>query len=495
MVMALNSDTPGARRADGNTTQQTPRVPHTQRPVSELFAERTRRPMGGQRESWTATAVYSGVWALFVATICMWIHAGGVQELTQGLSPALGSAGRMTGLLASMALLIQVFMMSRVPFVEAAIGQDRLTVMHRWLGFSSFSLIMIHIALLVAQDNDSIMGMAATFWDMTWNYPGMLLAVAGTFALVMVVVTSFKAARRSLRYENWHLIHLYGYLGAALAIPHQLWTGNEFLGHPVITGLWWALWAMTATSVIVFRIIVPIATSSYYNLRVAEVTTLPGNLVRVRMTGRHLSRMRVAGGQYFNWRFEGQGMTRAIPLSLSALPDGHSLEVAAAMVGPKSRRLATLKPGTRVFIEGPYGRLHRLTKSQPHTVLMGAGTGLMPIISLLETLPSHDPATDTGTITVIARASSPDQLAYGNRLPELCALKGAKFYLLSGHRCPGSWQPQGHGLADHVALQRLAPDLAESDLFVCGPNEWMKSVTRAARRAGTGDIHAEKFSL
>ena len=69
----------------------------------------------------------------------------------------------------------------------------------------------------------------ATLWELTVDYPGMLLAVAGTVCLVMVVVTSVKAARRRLRYESWHLLHLYAYLGVGLALPHQLWTGQEFL--------------------------------------------------------------------------------------------------------------------------------------------------------------------------------------------------------------------------------------------------------------------------
>ena len=56
----------------------------------------------------------------------------------------------------------------------------------------------------------------------------MLLALAGTVALVMVVVTSVREARRRLRYESWHLLHLYAYLGAGLALPHQLWTGADF---------------------------------------------------------------------------------------------------------------------------------------------------------------------------------------------------------------------------------------------------------------------------
>lgn len=491
MVIALNPNShENPRSPKRPSAHRAATSPTTTAEGSDLFAERTRRPWGGPRISWPATIVYSTTWALFLAVTVMWVHAGGINELNASVSQTLGSLGRLTGLIGSMALLIQVFMMARVPFVESALGQDRLTTMHRWLGFSSFSLIMVHILLLIAQDDQSITGMASTFWDMTWNYPGMLLAVAGTAAIIMVVVTSFKAARRSMRYENWHLIHLYGYLGAALAIPHQLWSGSDFMGHPTITALWWALWGITAAAVIVFRVVVPLASSAYFNLRVSQVDVLDNDLVRVRMTGRHLERMRVAGGQYFNWRFAGEGVTRAIPLSLSAYPDGRSLEITAAMVGAKSHRLSTLKPGTRVFIEGPYGRFHKHTKSQPHTVLLGSGTGLMPVISLLETLP-----VDGTDIVVIARASSSAQLPYHARLEELCALKGAKFYALTGHRSPGSWQPTGHSLDDDAAFKRLVPHLGESDVFICGPNEWMKLAAASARRAGAGEVHSEKFAV
>ena len=56
-------------------------------------------------------------------------------------------------------------------------------------------------------------GLWGTIVDFVLNYPGMLLAVAGTVALCAVVATSMRAARRRLRYESWHLIHLYAYLG------------------------------------------------------------------------------------------------------------------------------------------------------------------------------------------------------------------------------------------------------------------------------------------
>ena len=86
----------------------------------------------------------------------------------------------------------------------------------------------------------------------------MLLALAGTLCLVMVVVTSVRAARRRLRYESWHLLHLYAYLGVGLALPHQLWTGQEFLASPAATVYWWTLWGAAAGAVLVCRVGLPL---------------------------------------------------------------------------------------------------------------------------------------------------------------------------------------------------------------------------------------------
>ncbi len=52
-----------------------------------------------------------------------------------------------------------------------------------------------------------------------------------------------KPARRRLRYEAWHLLHLYAYLGVGLALPHQLWTGADFTSSRAATLYWWTEYA------------------------------------------------------------------------------------------------------------------------------------------------------------------------------------------------------------------------------------------------------------
>ena len=285
------------------------------------------------------------------------------------------SVGRLTGLVASALLLIQVFLMARVPWVEQAWGQDELARTHRLVGFTSFTLMLGHIGLITlgyaAATSEGIVG---TFVDLVLHYPGMLLAFAGTAALVMVVVTSVKKARRRLRYESWHLIHLYGYLGAGLALPHQLWTGTDFVASTTATVFWWSLYAACAGAVLVFRVGLPLWRSLRSPLRVLDVRAEGPGVTTVTVGGSGVRRMPVRAGQFFQWRFlDGPGWTRANPYSVSAAPDGRTLRFTAAHLGDGSARLATLQPGTRVLVEGPYGRLHARRALAPQGAPHGLG--------------------------------------------------------------------------------------------------------------------------
>src|SRR3954468_2243474 len=182
---------------------------------------------------WWADAGGVGAGVSLLIVTALWISNGGAQQIAGGGADAVSALGRLTGLWASDLLLLQVLLMARIPLVERAFGQDRLARWHRWTGLTSFWLMIAHIVLITLGYAGAAHANAfAELWDMVLTYPGMLLATAGTAALVMVVVTSIRAARRRLRYESWHLMHLYAYLGVGLALPHQLWTGTDFIGSP-----------------------------------------------------------------------------------------------------------------------------------------------------------------------------------------------------------------------------------------------------------------------
>ena len=454
-----------------------------------------RRPLGerARRDSAIRTTAGLTLWGALLLVSYWWAAGGGVADLLASWAQALVSVGRLTGLVASVLLLTQVLLMARVPALERAFGQDRLARTHRLVGFTSFNLMVAHVlAITWGYAGGVVPSFPSMLWRLVVDDPGMRLAAAGTAALVMVVVTSVKRARRRLRYESWHLLHLYAYLGAGLALPHQLWTGKELATSPGRTLFWWSLWGAAAGSVLLWRVGLPLWRNARMGLRVAAVVPEGPGVASVHLTGRDLHRFDHEAGQFYTWRFLGRaGWTRANPYSLSAAPAPHALRITVQDVGDGSRAAHELRPGMRVLVEGPYGRLSERARSQRKVALIGAGVGMAPIRALAEGL-SYAP----GEAVVLQRYT--DQPLYAAELDRLADERGLRVLRLPGRRRRAdSWL--GHGLgpvSDLDALRYWVPDIAERDVFLCGPEPWGALVVRDLRAAGVPEsqIHSETFS-
>jgi predicted ferric reductase len=374
--------------------------------------------------------------------------------------------------------------------VERSYGQDELARRHRLVGFGSVTLMLAHIVLIsigyAATDHSGLIG---EVWTLVTTYPGMLLATAGTLALLLVAATSVRAARRKLRYESWHLLHLYAYLGVGLALPHQLWTGADFMSSTPATVFWWTAYATAVGALLIFRVAVPLTRNLRHRLVVERVVREGRGVVSVYLRGRDLAGLPVNAGQFFVWRFlDGPGWSRGHPFSLSAAPDGTRLRITAKDLGDGSARLSRLRPGTRALFEGPYGRLGSV-RTSPKVTMIAAGVGITPLRALLEAMPYRP-----GDAVLLYRARSAGDLLFRQELDAIAASRGVRVAYLHGHRSrgPSSWLPAQHM---HTP-QRVVPDIAEHDVYVCGPDDWTAEVVAALRKAGVPEhrVHTESFA-
>ncbi|HEU5268071.1 MAG TPA: hypothetical protein VFU35_15285, partial [Jatrophihabitans sp.] len=152
-----------------------------------------------------------------------------------------------------------------------------------------------------------------------------------------------------------------------------------------------------------------------------------------------------------------------------------------------SSSLLRLRPGTRVFAEGPYGALTANRRRRRKVLLIAGGIGITPLRALFESLPGAP-----GDVTLIYRASRPQDLVLLAELDQIAAARGARVhYLVGGRRS---------GLRDRLSaehLNRLVPRLAEHDVYVCGPHELTDTLRGELRRAGVprGNIHTESFAF
>ena len=402
-----------------------------------------------------------------------------------GLSGWLTDAGRVTGLLAGYACAVLLALMSRMPVLERTVGSDRLARWHALGGRYTISLTLAHAVLITlgyaASAHAGVVEQATT---LVLGYPDMLSATAGLALLLATGVISARAARRRLSYETWHYLHFATYLAIFLAFSHQLSNGADFVGHRPAQLAWYALYIGVAALLVWYRFLTPLRRGLRHRLTVTEVRPEAPGVVSVLMTGLHLDELGARPGQFFRWRFLAPGMWwTANPYSLSAPPDRGPLRITVKAVGRHSEALARLRPGTRVWAEGPYGAFTAARRTSSKVLLLAGGVGITPLLALFETLP--------GDVTLLYRARRPQDLALRGEIDAIAVRRGAAVHYVVD-------EPAGHAsplTAD--ALTALVPDLSERDVYLCGPPGMTSAAIPALRRAKVSRrrIHRESFAL
>jgi predicted ferric reductase len=395
------------------------------------------------------------------------------------------TVAKFVGLHAALLLMCQLLLVARLPWLDRRVGMDRLTVWHRWVGFSLLWTILTHATLIVlgyaALDDTT---MAKTFVALA-GVPASLLGMLAATTIVVTAAISLKYVRRRLRYETWHALHLLVYMALGLAFVHQLLETTTFKSSPFARVYWWALWIFAFGALVVGRFVVPLWRNAYHRFEVAAVVAESPNVVSVRVTGRHLERLPARAGQFCIWRFPALGhWWPANPFSLSAAPDGRSLRLTAKAVGDNSAALRRLAVGTRVFLEGPYGSFTSLHRSRPGALFIAGGVGITPVRALLQ-----EPT--GGDVVVLYRVRDPRDAVLLREVQDLVAARRGRLHLLPGRSADGvrPFEPE--------RLHALVPDIADRDVYVCGPPAMTATVLAALHTLGVPGtrVHAEKFSM
>ncbi|QHY97831.1 Flavohemoprotein [Streptomyces sp. S4.7] len=421
----------------------------------------------------------------------IWLGAAGVLGLwwsgtasVAGADAWLTDAGRITGLLAGYACAVLVALMARVPLLDHSIGTDRLARWHAMGGRYTISLILAHTLLNIWKHALTSGGVMSRTSNLVLHYPGMLNATAAFLLFVLTAVVSARAARRRMRYETWHYLHFATYVAVFLGFLHQLSDGADFVGHLPAQVAWYTLYLTAAALVGWYRFLLPVRRALRHRLRVTGVRHESPGVVSVHLTGEHLEELGARPGQFFRWRFLAAGLWwTANPYSLSAPPLSHRLRITVKEAGRHSAALAGLRPGTRVWAEGPYGAFTADRTRSRKVLLLAGGVGITPLRTLFETLP--------GEVTLVYRARRTEDLALRTELDAIAAARSAVVHYVAGE--PAS----SHSPLTARALSTLVPDLSAHEVYLCGPPGMTDTAKVALRGAGVPrrHIHHESFDF
>ena len=453
----------------------------TNKPAPRTRARHRPGPAPSPRVTDTL-AVVAGIGLGLAIALAFWGESLGALHAPGGW---VTLAARLAALVGTYSMLVMVVLMSRIPWLERSVGQDRLVLWHRRIGGWPIVLIAAHIVLVTwGYAQAASVGLLTQFWTFVVHYPDILEAIAAFLLLVTAGVTSAKIARRRMKYETWWLVHLSMYLALGLAFFHQIRIGVMFVTSPTMRWLWIVVVSIAALSVLSFRVALPIWRNLRHQLRVDSVVQVAPDVYSVVVSGRSLGRLAVSGGQFFQWRFLAPGLWwHSHPYSLSALPRPPHMRVTIKGLGDQSRAATRLRRGTRVIVEGPYGSFTRHRLSGRRVVMIGAGVGVTPLRALLEELPTSTP------VTVVVRAQSSEHVIHGREFAELVERRKGRYVELVG--------PREQVRLDESSMRGLTGNLHDADVFICGPEAFTAKTAATAKRLGARDerLHFESFSF
>ena len=442
---------------------------------------------GGPGQVALSSVFFVGLW---IVLLFWWRASGEVPVKTT--ADRMNTVGRLCALIGTYLLLWQVLLVGRVPWLERAFGMDRLVWLHRWNAYLAVGLIAAHAVLqTIGYQLDNGFDTVRQLVDFTEHYEGVLPAIAGTGLLIAVTITSIAIVRGQLSYQTWFFVHLYSYLAVALAFIHQTATGADFINNGLFTVYWSGLTALVLGSLVLYRVVLPVSRSVYHRFHVQRVEREASGAISIYVAGRDLASFHFEPGQFAIWRFlDARRWWEAHPFSLSATPNDEYLRLTLKRKGDFSQHAASIRPGTPVLVEGPFGRFTKASATLPRALLIAGGIGITPIRALAEDL-----ATAGADVCILYRCTHDEDVAFRKELTRLANDHGVRIeYLLSDRVLMG--RPGGDWLLPNNLIT-LVPDVRQRDIYICGPVGLTKKVKRSLDQLGVGplQIHTEAFQF
>ena len=148
--------------------------------------------------------------------------------------------------------------------------------------------------------------------------------------------------------------------------------------------------------------------------------------------------------------------------------------------GQLSPFLYSLKEGSLVYIEGPYGKFNFNHHASKHHVFLGAGTGITPLMSMIrfanaKGLPEKK--------TLIYSVKTPDHIVYKKELLEMEKNKSLELFITITRPENVEWKGLT-GRIDAKMISESVGDLSNAVFYMCGPPEMVENTLKILEDLG-----------
>jgi predicted ferric reductase len=385
------------------------------------------------------------------------------------------------GLVAYCWWLLAVLLSVRPSWLDRAVGLPSVYALHGALGIVAVAVAYVH------GEN----AFAPTRWSARLGEWGFYLAL-GVLAYSLFFLSGWLTDRSRLllrlksrlevlfrhRVSMWiHRLNLVVVAMIWLHV-HLIDRVNQHFAFMVLFDTW---------TLLVFGVYVWkkwIAPDDYLSGSVRENLSLNGSTRRLSIVLDHPA-TRSRPGDFYFLRFQSHGIGSEWHPFSATDADRETLTFTIRQNGDFTRQLDGVPPGTRVSLEGPFGRFDAEARRHPENaplVLIGMGAGVAPLLSLVAGHLAARP------IHLLWSVRHGEDAYYGTLLEDYRRIAGDRLSVTT----------QVGRFRRHQLAVILSPqEIAWGAFFVVGPNQAVLGMQRTLRRIGAPArrIHHERLTL
>src|SRR5262245_17878799 len=380
---------------------------------------------------------------------------------------------------------IEFALVARVRTVAEPFGTDAVIDFHRQIGYTGLAFVLIHV-LLSADWSQANPFTPSNTPARVW-FGGIAAA-----ALILLVVTSVWRRQLRLSYEVWHVLHaVLAVIAVVAALVHVLLV-DYYVDSVWKRALWSIMTAAFLWLLVWVRLLRPLRMRRR-PWRVEQVTPERDDTTVLTLRPDGHDGLRFEPGQ-FAWITVGRS-----PFSVTSHPfsfcsssevDG-SVEVAIKAAGDFTSSVATVKPGTEVYVDGPHGVFSIDQYEGAGFCLIAGGVGIAPALSMLETLADRG---DVRPVVLFAGNRNRDSIVLRERIDELATrMSLSVVHVLE--ELPPDWAGESGYLDADILARHLPTGFRRFQYFACGPVAMLTAVQTALVRIGVpaDRVHTERF--
>ncbi len=415
---------------------------------------------------------------VFLITLFGWWRGSAFDFATT--SGLLIGIARLTGLVATLSVLLELVLIARIPYMEASFDLEESLELHKLNGYFMLASLSAHVIFSVyGYAYGGHLSLIGQFVNMNQKIDDVFIATLGTIIFFLAVGVSVRVVRKKLPYQIWFLSHLTLYGAIAATYLHQISAGGDLLAQNWFRLFWIILFVGVLGVLAIYRFIWPFYISFKHGLKIESVKSEARDIVSIYISGKDVAKLTFAPGQYASWWFLQKNMWwEGHPYSISSMPNKPYIRLTVKASGDHSSKLGALRKGTRVIMDGPRGAFTSFRTKGDSAVLIAGGVGITPFVPMAAHLLAIGKK-----VNLFYAARTEEDIAYRDELAELSRLGATVEFFVADRR-----------LTSQHVMDACNPN---STFYICGPDAMSRAFSAEFTVAGIApsQVISERFAM